>query len=134
MRTVKELSEYFAQTEHPQLQELIDIVFLVEITAHSEYPLYLKEVENLRELLKKIIDWNADNQKNAEEIAQEYKGKIEELSKEKRQTLETVRLKEKENFLKKLLPIGVAAGAGFTVGVIGKKILEKIVKKNKGAE
>ncbi len=25
MRTVKELSEYFAQTEHPQLQELIDI-------------------------------------------------------------------------------------------------------------
>ena len=29
---------------------------------------------------------------------------------------------------------GVAAGAGFTVGVIGKKILEKIVKKNKGAE
>ena len=87
-----------------------------------------------------LPDWYAASarekkpEKNAEEIAQEYKGKIEELSKEKRQTLETVRLKEKENFLKKLLPIGVAAGAGFTVGVIGKKILEKIVKKNKGAE
>lgn len=138
MRTVKELREYFTQTEHRKLQELIEIVSLVEITAYSEYPLYLKEVENLRKLLKKIIGWNADNQKNAEEIAREYKGKIEELSKEKRQTLETVRLEERESFLKKLLPIakfGAAAGAGFTVAVIGKKILEKIAKKNKkGAE
>ena len=133
MRSVKELREYFAQTEHQKLQELIEIVFLVEITAHSEYPLYLKEVENLRKFLKRIVDWNADNQKNAEKIAREYKGKIEELLKEKRQTLETVRLEEKENFLKKLLPLakfGIAAGAGFTAAVI----LKRIVKKNKGAE
>jgi len=102
----------------------------VEIAAQAEYPLYLKQVDELRKVLKKLVGWNNDNQKKAEEIAQKYKSEVEELLKERKTILETVTLSEKEKILNKALKIG-AIGAGIGVGIAAGVKLWKAMKNKK---
>jgi hypothetical protein len=132
---IEKARDNFRNITDQELQDLLDKLNDVEIAAHVSYNRYLEKTKQLREVLKRIVGYAEENSRDIERVAEEYKSKLGELEEEKRIFAETVTTEEKEKILKeakerflKIAKIGVAAGAGIAVGLVGFRMIKRIIK------